>query len=144
MKKKIAFSFIALLVFVLTLAGCSDFAFNPVGKWHVAEERLYADSVLSYTKDVKDFEYGGQTTLVFKKTGTGYIDSGARDKINFTYEYDDKTVTINIEKHGNIEAGTVVYDVADNGNEIVATIQEYEEESGTNKVNYKKQTIFRR
>ena len=144
MKKKIAFSFIILLVFVLTLGGCADFSFNPVGRWNVYEERLYADGVLEYTKNVKDFEYGAQTALVFKKTGTGYIDSGAKEKMNFTYEYTDKNVTINVEPHGNVGASTAVYDVGENGTEIIATTQEYDDDSGAKKIHYKKQIIFRK
>ena len=144
MKRKLVASLMILFVFVLALGGCSDFAFNPIGRWNVAEERLYADGELEYTKDVKDFEFGGQTALVFKKTGTGYIDSGAKEKLNFTYEYTDKNITINLAAHQAIPETTVVYETAENGSEIIATTQEFDDEKNGKKIHYKKQVIFRR
>ena len=142
MKKKLALSIVILFVFTLALSGCAAFAFNPIGRWNVAEERFYEDDVLKYTKDVKDFEFGGQTALVFKKTGTGYIDSGTKNNIPYTYEYTDDKVTISLEYSGS--SSTAAYDVGENGTILIATTEDYNDTTGGKNVHCKKQTIFRR
>ena len=132
MKKKLALSIVIL--FVLEL-----YNFIPVFLFSNAPAE---DDVLKYTKDVKDFEFGGQTALVFKKTGTGYIDSGTKNNIPYTYEYTDDKVTISLEYSGS--SSTAAYDVGENGTILIATTEDYNDTTGGKNVHCKKQTIFRR
>ena len=67
---------IALLFLMITLlcgmTGCADFAFNPIGRWDFIEQRMYIDDVLQ--EDDADNPVI-HTSLVFQKSGTGYIDA---------------------------------------------------------------------
>lgn len=78
----ILFSIIFSSLFLMS--GCSDFTFNPIGKWklEIADED-YEDF------NVYTFEY------IFEKSGTGYITANGSYTNNiFTYEYDNDTVYI--------------------------------------------------
>lgn len=138
MKKKTILVLASLFILALTLSGCADFSFNPIGRWRIAEERYFENDVLISTREIKESDYGGQTALVFKKTGTGYIDSGAKNKLEFTYEYTDSSVSIKLNEAG------AVYEVGDNGSELIATIEDYDDNSSGKVVHCKRKTVFKK
>lgn len=108
---------------ILLMGGCSDFAFNPLGKWLLTNS-LYDDSTnqqMNY-----DIEY------IFEKSGTGYaVADGNRTNITFTYEYDDDYVYITVKNPTGEIAETQKYTVSDDGSKLVnTTTYEYTDENG--------------
>lgn len=140
--KKNAFALAGLLIVVLlSLSGCADFAFNPIGRWTYTEERTYIDDVLTASIPA---DKGFDTALVFTKSGTGYIDTGASDHLPFTYEYTDTTVTITRTSMNNVTSPSV-FQVRDNGHELVSVIQEYDSQDEHGQTRHcRVETVFKR
>lgn len=98
----------------VSMGGCSDFAFNPIGKWKLSSDKTYIDGevysdhkpgyLLSASKKNEDpkWVYMGDLIYTFTKSGTGIIsvynkDTGDNvEAEDFTYEYNDKEVIIHI------------------------------------------------
>lgn len=127
--KKRFFAIIALLaVALLALTGCSDFAFNPIGRWHPTEIHLYEDGKLVQTTPIDQngdiFDggiYDNNIPIEFKKNGTGAVISASN--IPFTYEYTDEEVRIeSISPDG--KKSSSVYYVSDGGNALTHLVQE--------------------
>lgn len=112
-----------LAVLLFTLSGCADFAFNPIGRWTLTERRVYIGDRLDETKPNESYR---QTALVFKKSGTGYIDGGNSVHIDFTYEYTDNEVTIRLNKNDENVPPTV-YHLSDDGKALVVVLDEFDE-----------------
>ena len=120
MKKKLR----ALLIITLTLCiaflssvtmgGCSDFDFNPIGKWKLTSDKTYLDGKL-YLDNKPGYMlmdagegkepvpvYMGDLIYTFTKSGTGIISvyndvtGQSYDAQDFTYEYDEKNVVLHI------------------------------------------------
>ena len=144
MKKKLILLFVLVCAVLLSLCGCSDFAFNPVGRWEARKEILYADGTVQYSGDLAEGQYGVLPALVFKKTGTGYIDSGTKTTLEFTYEYTDDKVTIERAQTGTDQTVSVEYEVKDNGSSLVAVIEEYDGEENGKTVHYRRDIVFNR
>ena len=144
MKKTIAIIAAVIAAVLLTLSGCSDFAFNPVGRWEAVEMKIYEDGKLSETKSIDELGSSVQAALVFKKSGTGYIDSGTRNKLDFTYDYNDSEVKVSRSANGSDPVETV-YTVSDNGSALSVTVSEYEatNSKGTEST-YREEIIFKR
>lgn len=144
MKKIITIMAAVIAAVLLTMSGCSDFAFNPIGRWEAAEMRTYENGKLSDTKDADDMGGSVKTALVFKKSGTGYIDSGTRSKLDFTYDYNDSEVTVTRSVNG-LDPVVTVYSVTDNGSTLTVTLSEYEDLNGSGiKSSFREEMIFRR
>ncbi len=98
----------------LSMTGCSDFDFNPIGKWKLTsdktfmDDKLYSEEKIGYLmidagegKDPVPM-YMGDLIYTFTKSGTGIItvynekNGNSFDAQDFTYEYDDKEVVLYI------------------------------------------------
>lgn len=128
-----------LVLLVFTMNGCADFAFNPIGRWHFTEQRVYVDNQLTETVPAETHQY---VDLVFQKSGTGYIDSGMREHLAFTYEYTDTEVTVT-RTNAKDAAPPTVYRVSDDGHTLACVISEYDErnEKGIQQ-HYRLETVF--
>ena len=139
--KKIVIILSGLLTIALVLGGCSDFAFNPVGRWTFSEQRIYTDDVLT---DTLPPDSGFSVALVFQKSGTGYIDSGTKTTMPFTYDYTDSTVTIT-RSDPDSQFKPSVYQVLNNGKELVSVMEEYEQNNEKGQVQHcRLVTVFTR
>ena len=94
MKKLISAVAVTVVVLALCFSGCSDFGFNPIGRWNLTEDRIYYGDKLDTVITHKDDPMMKNLALVFEKSGTGYRDSGTKNKTGFTYDYDDSKVTV--------------------------------------------------
>lgn len=101
MKKTVCvLSVIIMIISCISMNGCSDFSFNPLGTWE-----MYSQSV--YDKDGKEIFHAGEadfpanTEYTFEKSGTGYITVNGRKSIIFTYTYDSEAVTVEITRKDN-------------------------------------------
>lgn len=141
MRKKFFALTALLLLVIMSMGGCADFAFNPIGRWTFVEQRLYTDGTLT---DTLPPEQGHTVSLVFKKSGNGYIDSGTKDTMSFTYEYTDKDVTVTRTQKQDITKPSV-YQVTDNGQKLIYVVDEAEltDEQG-NSVHYRVENVFTR
>ncbi len=94
--KKILISIllVALTMTSLFLSGCSDFNFNPTGRWNFSEDLLYINDELAEKTTAENDIRMNNVSIVFEKSGTGYIDSHTKSKIKFTYEYNNNEVTV--------------------------------------------------
>lgn len=144
MKRTITFFAVLMAAVLLTLSGCSDFSFNPIGRWKADVLKIYEDGKLIETRDTKELGIQDQLELVFKKSGTGYIDSGTKNNLDFTYDYTDSEVTLN--RHAkDAEPVVTVYKVTDNGNTLSVTLAEYEDLNKNGiKSTYREEMIFKR
>ena len=88
---------LAMLGTMIMMSGCSDFSFNPIGKWYLVSDELYnGDKLLESTYFQEEHSFD-QMAFVFEKSGTGYFqidDLDVENRKYFTYEYDDDTVTV--------------------------------------------------
>lgn len=143
MKRSVVIVFALLTVFVLCMSGCSDFRFNPIGTWTFTEFRSYLGEELIKSETEKDNPYMKNSTLTFKKSGTGYIGS-VSDSQKFTYEYTDDTVTISgTNKKG--DDFDVKYEVRDDGNTLVRIDEgEVDDDEPGKKIKYRMEYIFKR
>ncbi len=142
MKKSIILLISILTLLLFTVSGCSDFEFNPIGTWNSSEQRLYADGELM---DTTSLENGTQVSLVFKKSGTGYIDAGTDNKHGFTYTYDSKEVSITrTDTPADPRDGHAVYQV-ENGGSSLLSVQEFDTENENGKtVHCRYEVVFKR
>lgn len=81
------------------MSGCSDFAFNPIGKWENVSD---TDSL-----------YDESFYLVFRHNGTAYMTLGDEyvNNSELSYTYDDEKVVITNKKN----SSAVEYTVKENG-----------------------------
>lgn len=126
----------ALCVGVLSavsMGGCSDFAFNPIGKWKLTGDRIYMDDKL-YSEEKPGYLYMdagegkepipiymGDLIYTFTKSGTGVItvvndvNGTSFDTQDFTYEYDEKEVVLHISddnmRRENMEPAEIHYGI---------------------------------
>ena len=93
MKKIILFFIIAVIS--VSMCGCSDFGFNPTGQWKFVSDNVYddkgslIDSALAEDNDVLN-----DMLMVFEKSGTGYVQVSGIRSDEFTYSYDNNSVTL--------------------------------------------------
>lgn len=83
------------LVCMSVFSACSDFAFNPIGKWEFTTMIDTDGEEYDVYEDIFSSKY--HVYLVFEKSGTAYFmydDEVASERITYTYEYDDESVTI--------------------------------------------------
>lgn len=127
MKKRVAI--VGLIITVMTallISGCSDFGFNPIGRWKLTENRLYVGETLKDKLTPDKDPRMNNVSIVFEKSGTGYVDSGSENKTNFTYDYGDDVITIyypNKQKglEGQPDEIKVVYSVSKDQKTIMLT-----------------------
>lgn len=114
MKKRLFTAIIAMLVVCgsIFMSGCSDFSFNPIGKWENIETKTI-DGV-----KIQD-PYDKSFYLIFRHDGTAYMMLGDQyiDKSEFSYTYDDEKIVITSKEN----SGSVEYTVKDNGTVIEST-----------------------
>lgn len=144
MKRIIAITAAVIAAVLLTMSGCSDFAFNPIGRWEAVEMRTYEDGKMIETADQKELGGAGRSALVFKKSGTGYIDSGTRNNLEFTYDYNDSEITVTRSVNG-LDPVVTKYKVTDNGSTLTVTLSEFEDlNSNGIKSSYREEMVFKR
>ena len=144
MKRTIAIALAVIAAVLLTLSGCSDFSFNPIGRWEVSEMRLYEDGSIKETKDTKQLGMSSGVALVFKKSGTGYIDSGSGNPLDFTYNYNDSEVIISRSVNDSPPIETK-YRVIDDGTSLSVTLSSYDDINAKGKkCSYSEEMIFKR
>ncbi len=124
-----------------SMSGCSDFSFNPIGNWKLSSDKIYCDGRFfsdekpGYLKmdsgdpDNPSFIYMGDLIYHFTKSGTGTVtvEDGKESvkTMDFTYEYTDHSVTMNIKdiaaQKNNYDSIQVTYEVVKdkNGNTIL-------------------------
>ena len=134
-----------LLAVIISMSGCADFAFHPIGRWeYINEQRVYVDGKLVDTEKEEGFFSGFSVTLVFQKSGTGYVDSGIKEKQRFNYEFDDKQITITYEDTKRYPE-PITYNVIDNGKELTVVADEYDyQESNGKMAHCRIESVFRK
>lgn len=92
------------------MSGCSDFTFNPIGKWENIETKT-VDGL-----DVED-PYDRSFYLIFRHDGTAYMTLGdTKLDVDFSYIYDDESVTITSKpQNSNNKPVSVKYKLKENG-----------------------------
>lgn len=93
------------------MSGCSDFAFNPIGKWENIETKT-VDGL-----DVED-PYDRSFYLIFRHDGTAYMTLGDEYVQNseYSYTYDDESVTITSKpQNSDNKPVSVKYKLKENG-----------------------------
>lgn len=146
MKRMIALCMsVVLMIALICMGGCADFAFNPIGTWHYTEHSFYLDNKLLEQETLENTPLMKDISLVFGKSGTGYVDTGTKDKINFTYEYDDKEVSVDLSPNSSSPKSNVVkYGVSDDRSELIRVFeQEVKDEQGKT-VMYKEVYIYKK
>ncbi len=132
MKRVFCFVAAAVTASAVIMSGCSDFDFNPVGKWTLSENNLYVGDDLVDHMDKGSFIY--ETNYVMEKCGTGYILVSGERMRDFTYEYEKNSVTIHINEKGQAVVDLKL-DVSDDGKTLTrADMQRYLDEDGNNVV----------
>lgn len=119
---------------VMLMGGCSDFDFNPIGKWRLTDDIVYYDGVEAEHEAQDDMIY--ETYYVFEKCGTGYIlvcdQMSDTRTLEFTYEYDNQDIVVtftNISNDGT--QPTEKFTVSGDRTQIVdTTASEYTDEDG--------------
>ena len=133
---------IALLFLMITLlcgmTGCADFAFNPIGRWDFIEQRMYIDDVLQ--EDDADNPVI-HTSLVFQKSGTGYIDAyTGHIKTRFSYEYSYTNVTITPYDRDH----SVLYHFSEENKELTTVLEEGQFNNNGKNSRYRIESVFRK
>lgn len=115
MKKIISALVSVCLVFsMVILSGCSDFAFNPIGKWKLTDDILYDADGHEMSHETDDDMLNQNIFYVFEKSGTGYKDINGTKTLTFTYEYNDEEISVTFEQSDK----TVKYKISDDGKTI--------------------------
>lgn len=153
MKKTLIITILSITALILSmlLTGCSDFAFNPTGQWHFSEDLLYIDDELAQKITPEDDVRMNNVTLVFEKSGTGYIDSSTKNKVHFTYEYNGNEITIKMPNNnadnkntGNENDVLIKYTVSDDQKTISRVdTQNITDENGK-KITYREEFIYKK
>ena len=148
MKKKLAgIGAVWILLMICCLSGCGDFAFNPIGTWHYAEHNYYADEELFQHDTPENETMMKNVSLVFQKSGTGYVDSGTDDHLGFTYEYNDKEITMTMDSALNKQDGkktAVTYLVSDDGKTIMRVMEQTIKSKDGKEIPYREEFIYQR
>lgn len=110
--KKIYAVILSILVLCgsVFMSGCSDFAFNPIGKWENVESKT-TEGV-----EIKD-PYNQSFYLVFRHDGTAYMMLGDEYliKSEYSYTYDDDKIVLTSKEENHV---SVEYTIKDNGTVI--------------------------
>ncbi len=144
-----------IIASAVSLSGCSDFSFNPIGKWKLSSDIIYCDGKFfsdekpGYMKtalnDNSDpsYIYMGDLIYSFGKSGTGTVsvDDGksVTKTMDFTYTYTDKEVTIHLTddyyRRNNLDSVEVRYSVENdkNGALILKTQDKYKAQDTSGK-----------
>lgn len=118
MKKRIAGGLAAVMMSAsvmlscLSMSGCSDFSFNPIGSWKLTSDKIYCDGQFfrdekpGYITDTDEKTgeeknvYVGDIVYNFGKSGRGTIcvDDGKQSvkTQEFTYVYTDNEITLSV------------------------------------------------
>ncbi len=85
-----------LLISLFAMSGCSDFSFNPIGQWTLTDDILYAGDKVINSATAEENALMKDISFIFYKSGTGVFRTMSDNRYdrNFTYEYDDHTVTV--------------------------------------------------
>ena len=114
MKRTIAIALAVIAAVLLTLSGCSELGMSS------------------------------GVALVFKKSGTGYIDSGSGNPLDFTYNYNDSEVIISRSVNDSPPIETK-YRVIDDGTSLSVTLSSYDDINDKGKkCSYSEEMIFKR
>ena len=153
MKKVISICIILTICLTsICISGCSDFAFNPIGRWSFVEDIYYSNDK-PYSKVTSEDDPAMKNfAVVFEKSGTGYIDSGTKTPIRFTYEYNEKEITMTITDRRNQNNGSDIstntelkYIVSDDKQTIKSvTKNEKRKDEKGNEVDFHEERIFKR
>ncbi len=117
---------VSVLVSVLLMSGCDDFKFNPIGKWQYTDDIALDENGNEFIHvTAKDMQYQN-IIYTFEKSGTGYMSIENGKAFDFTYEYDDKTVTIMINQELHFSDSdkiqqSITYDLSEDGRQLILT-----------------------
>lgn len=119
---------LTLLCCILVLSACSDFAFNPLGKWKFTSYILNNEECIDTVENTNKIFGTEDSSLywVFEKSGTAYMSIGnerIKDRTTYTYEYDEQKLYIYIydtftEKIDYVQE----YTISEDGQTIVWTV----------------------
>ena len=138
---------VMIMAAIVCLGGCADFAFNPIGTWHYAEHNYYLDNELPRQETPETESMMKHVSLVFGKSGTGYVDSGTKDHLGFTYDYTDKQVSVTMDAAANIansSKNTVVYTVSEDGKTMVRSNEQSVTTKEGKQVLYREEYIYKK
>lgn len=112
----------AVCAAALTLGGCSDFSFNPIGKWTLDKTVVrWKDNIIDTAK------YDENTmSLVFGKSGTGtkkMLGDSSLDK-SFAFETEDTTVRVSYKNFAENDDSIEIYQLSDDGKSLVTVVIE--------------------
>lgn len=124
MKKIIAITVSVLLLASLMMSGCSDFTFNPIGKWAMTDDILYSNGKEIQHTTADDMIYK-DFLIIFEKSGTGYINVNGTKTNTFTYEYTDNDVSVKFDRTGSVTK----YTVSEDKKKIIKTDKDSDDES---------------
>lgn len=97
MKKNLRLILIVSMIFCISIfSACSDFAFNPLGKWKFESYTVNGEE---HIKEAMGVYSDSSLYLVFEKSGTAYFmmnDEQLDMRTTYTYEYDDNTITLTV------------------------------------------------
>lgn len=128
--KKVLRAITALTLFccIFTLSACSDFAFNPLGKWkftsYIINDEECIDSVYESNKIFSSED--PSLYWVFEKSGTAYMcigDERLKERATYTYEYDEQSLRVYIyDTFINEVTYIQEYTVSEDGQTIIWTV----------------------
>jgi len=137
--KKI-FLFLVCTILVFSMSGCSDFGFNPTGEWKFVsdnvydEERNLIDSALAEDNSILN-----DLLIVFEKSGTGYTSVTGIKVDEFTYSYDNDSISVTYLPNEYHEEITVEFKPSEDGKNIIRSVTTVE-----NGVTYTEENLYKR
>lgn len=97
MKKNLRLVLVVSVIFCMSiLSACSDFAFNPLGKWKFESYTVNGEENIN---EIMGMYSGSSLYLVFEKSGTAYFMMNNEQldmRTTYTYEYDDNSITLTV------------------------------------------------
>lgn len=123
---------LTLLCCILMLSACSDFDFNPLGKWKFTSYTVNGEECIDTINDSNKTYHPEDPFIywVFEKSGTAYMVIGnekLKERTTYTYDYDKQNVRIYVydtftNKIDNVQE----YTISENGQTIVWTVTDEE------------------
>ncbi|MCI5657003.1 MAG: hypothetical protein SOT80_11035 [Candidatus Pseudoruminococcus sp.] len=110
--KKLYAVIISILVLCgsVFMSGCSDFEFNPIGKWENVQ------TIIDGKKFEGILDNDAKICFVFQHNGIAYMTvGGERIKNDYSYTYTDEQVTLTSKDDSSAQ---LIYSVKDNGSTL--------------------------
>ncbi|MGN0538020.1 MAG: hypothetical protein ACI4M3_08605 [Acutalibacteraceae bacterium] len=123
---------LTLLCCILMLSACSDFDFNPLGKWKFTSYIVNNEECIDMVHNTNKLFSPEDPSLywVFEKNGTAYMLMGnekLQERTTYTYEYDKQNINIYVYDTFTNEIDYIQeYTISENGQTIVWTVTDEE------------------